>query len=613
MVKKKLIEIKFIKDFEDLNNKGEAILKHKKGATTKASKENAKQFIELGYAEYVKEPKKEKKVIKKKKTQPKKTKEIKLKSYVVADRQSYDKLCKKYKAAIKEIDNFNERKCIYYSKFNQEKLESIGFEEGKKLEWIEKIKDSILLVNFNYEKPKIKKTKKKEEVIETEDFIYLDKNGNEKISIPRIVEHLLKEFTFKTIYGKKDETIYFYNNGIYNLRGREMIKTKTEELLKSKATTNIVNEVLEKVKRKTSIDMEEFNNIPENLVCLNNGVLNVTNKELLPFDSSHYFKNKIPIKYDEKKKCEKILKYIEEVCYPEDVPVIQEFFGFCLYRRYFIKKAIILFGEKNTGKTVLLNILTKFIGKENCSGISLQRIASKDKFSLAFLKDKYINLYDDLSANDLNDAGGFKIATGGGFITAEYKFGDSFQFLTYAKNIFATNHIPNVKNIDDDAYYERWIPIPFDNQISKDKQDNFISDKITLEDEMSGLLNWALEGLSRLLDNGEFSYKKSSEEIKVLMQRQNNPLVAFSNDSLIRDDGNKITKEMMYKIYTKWSQDKKVPRLSKEQLGRNLGKYTNYIIAKGGKERVWENVNVIGAYDIFKKSEREEDAIDTIL
>ncbi len=78
--------------------------------------------------------------------------------------------------------------------------------------------------------------------------------------------------------------------------------------------------------------------------------------------------------------------------------------------------------------------------------------------------------------------------------------------------------------------------------------------------------------IDRLLKNGKFSHSKTSDEIKILMQRQNNPLVAFANDILIREDGNKISKETMYKIYTKWSQDKKVPRLSKEQLGRNLAK-----------------------------------------
>ena len=431
------------------------------------------------------------------------------------------------------------------------------------------------------------------------EFLYIDKRGNKKISIPKITEHLLLCYDFKTIFGKKDEIVYIYNNGIYEPKGKELIKTEVEKLISSNSSSSVVNEVYEKIKRNTAISYDEFQEIPIDLICLNNGILNLRTKELIPFNEKYYFKTKIPIDYDSTKKSELIIKFIEECCYPEDIPIIQEFFGYCLFRRYFIKKGIILFGEKDTGKTIFLNILTNFVGAKNISGISLQKIASKDKFALSSLKDKYANIYDDLSAEDLKDAGGFKIATGGGYITAEYKFGDSFQFMTFAKNIFATNKIPNVKDINDDAYYERWIPLPFDNQVKKPEQDKFLFEKLTVPQEMSGLLNWALEGLERLFENGEFSYKKTSEEIKVLMQRQNNPLVAFVDEVLQQEDGNKITKEMMYRIYSKWCQDKKVPRLSKEQLGRSLAKYTNYMIAKGGSERVWENVKVIQEYDIF--------------
>ena len=437
------------------------------------------------------------------------------------------------------------------------------------------------------------------------EFTYLDEKGKEKVSVPKVVSYLIHKYHFKTIYGKKEENIFFYDDGIYNLRGKEIIKTETEDILQSKCTNNIVSEVLEKVKRKTSLNSETFDNIPLNFLCLKNGIYNFKEKVLLPFTPNFYFKSLIPINYNPTKKCNKILEFIKEICYPEDIPVIQEWFGFCLYRRYFIKKSVILFGEKNTGKTVFMNILTKFLGDKNVSGISLQRIASKDKFALASLKNKYANIYDDLSTEDLKDAGGFKIATGGGYITAEHKFGDSFQFMTFAKNIFATNKIPNVKDINDDAYYERWIPICFDNQIEIEKQNNFLFEELTEEKELSGLLNWALIGLERLLQRGKFSYKKSSSEIKTIMQRQNNPLVAFVDEVLRQEDGNKISKETMYNVYSKWCQTKKVPRLSKEQLGRSLAKYTNYIIAKGGIERVWDNVQLQEKFREIFKSQRE--------
>ena len=143
------------------------------------------------------------------------------------------------------------------------------------------------------------------------------------------------------------------------------------------------------------------------------------------------------------------------------------------------------------------------------------------------------------------------------------------------------------------------MPLCFDNQIPKEEQDRFLFEKLTTGEELSGILNWALEGLDRLISNGRFSYNKDSNETKLIMQRQNNPLISFVFEVLEHEDGNRISKEIMYRIYSKWCQDKKVPRLSKEQLGRNLAKYTDYIIAKGGKERVWENVKIGKKYDIF--------------
>ena len=83
------------------------------------------------------------------------------------------------------------------------------------------------------------------------------------------------------------------------------------------------------------------------------------------------------------------------------------------------------------------------------------------------------------------------------------------------------------------------------------------------------------------------------------MLRQNNPLISFVEEVIYQDDGNRIDKETMYKAYSKWCQDKKVPRLSKEQIGRSLAKYTNYLIAKGGNERTWENVNIYNEYVIL--------------
>lgn len=417
------------------------------------------------------------------------------------------------------------------------------------------------------------------------------------VSVSKVAYYLLNKYDFKTIFETKSEKIYLFSEGIYVKDGRETIQTQTEKILGQYCTNHYISEIVEKIKRKTAIPREKFENVIEELICLENGVLNLKTGKFEEHNPDYYFKVKLPIEYNSKADCPKIKNFFEETLYPDDVKVIQEWFGYCLYRRYFIKKAMISFGITDTGKSVMLNLLSRWLGENNISGLSLQRISSGDKFRLVSLFNKYSNVFDDLTSEDMI-AGGFKIATGGGNITAEHKFGDQFLFRTYAKLIFAGNKIPAIKEIDseDSAYYDRWLPIPFDNQIPKSKQDKFLIDKLTTKKELSGLLNYALKGLKRLLENGQFSYKKDWKEIKQIMERHSNSLSAFCQDVLIEKQGNKISGEIMYEIYCAYvkmeGENRGFARLSREQLGRRLSKYAPYILAKRSKKRYWENVDI---------------------
>jgi putative DNA primase/helicase len=423
----------------------------------------------------------------------------------------------------------------------------------------------------------------------------------------KLAKYLIQKHDFSTIYGKKSEELYAFDGRIVTTeKAKAIIKTECEKILQEYCKTKVVGEILEKIKRSTETDRKKFDEIPLNLIPLENGILDIKENKLIPFNSSYPFRFFVPVKYDSNAKCPTFLKFLEETLLPEDIPVIQEWFGFSLYRQYFIKKGLICVGAKDTGKTILLKTLIRFIGQENTCGISLQRITAEDKFALSSLYCKHQNVYDDLSSKDLNNGGGFKIVTGGGYITAEYKFGDSFTFLNYSKQTFACNKIPPIKD-DDGAYIERWLPIEFLNQVPEEEQDNFLFDKLTTDQELSGILNWALEGLQRLLKNGKFSYTRTREQVKHLMERSGDFLSKFAEDCLVNDPNCKIGKEQMFEIYTLWANQTDSPRISKEQLGRRLENSVKYIVGKvGAKERYWDNVglkqnSILDTLDAFKK------------
>jgi len=502
---------------------------------------------------------------------------------------------------------------LIQSDFNREEIFNI-MASSKIGRWSEK--------NISYRKETYNKALKKiikERKINPRDFLTSkginSKTGQEEFSvnIDEVADYLILKHNFVTWFGKKSDYSFNWNGKIFDRNTRGIVKVECEELLKSYCKRNIVEEIFEKVKRKSKVDKDNFEKTDIDFIPFENGIWDINKKKLLPHDPKYKFQFIIPQTYNKEAKCPLWLNFINETLYPEDVKVMQEWFGFNLHREYFIKKAGICVGGQDTGKSVLLDTLITFIGEKNKTGLSLQKISSGSDFTKLSLKDKHSNIYDDLSSKDLSDGGAFKVATGGGWISGEEKFGEYHQFRSFAKQLFATNKIPPVKDNDDMAYFGRYLVFKFDNV--PEKIDPFLRKKLWTDEEMSGILSWALEGLYRLLKNGNFSYNKSSQEIKEIMEISGCPLVAFSSDVLEREDGNIITKEEMFKIYSLWCEKTKRPRLSKEMLGRQLTKYCSYILPERQKERIWKNAKLNEKWKkimVENNLHRDTDTSDTL-
>ncbi|MCF7843632.1 DUF5906 domain-containing protein [Candidatus Gracilibacteria bacterium] len=408
-----------------------------------------------------------------------------------------------------------------------------------------------------------------------------------------LAEFLVKKYNVKTI-GEKIREIYVYENGVYR-PGENILREEIQSILKELVNSGSKSEIIDKIKDLTLIDREEFNKVNIDLINLNNGVLNIRNLELTPHDPSYLFFSKLPVDYKLGGGCPTIKKFLSEILSEKDIVIIQEWVGYCLYRKYFIKKAIIFVGEPDTGKTTLINLFVHLFGRDNISGVSLQRI-SGDKFSVAHLYNKYINIYDDLSFSDVNDNGSFKIVTGGGNLTGEYKFGNQFHFENFSKITFSCNKIPNVSDTNDEAYFSRWIVMQFNRQIAV--KNKFLIYEMTTPEEISGFLNFALEGLSRLLKNQDFSYNKIADEIKNEMLRSGSPIANFAYDCLVDSNDSWLSKEVMYNSYADFVKTKNLPLIPMIDFGRKITKFANYVVdsKKGGKTG-WRNVKLKNAVE----------------
>ena len=404
---------------------------------------------------------------------------------------------------------------------------------------------------------------------------------SKKLIITNISTNILNTYKIITV-GEEKLDMYCYDNdsGLYKKNGERIINEYTQKKTEGVITIHQLNEIKGQLQRQTYKERDVLVNGNLNLICVGNGVLNLETLELLPFTSKEIFTQKIGWDYKSESGCSKIKKFLGEVLDDEDVNVLQEFAGYCLYRKYFIKKALIFWGGKNTGKTTVINLMVKFIGQMNTSGVSLHKIIY-DKFAGYRLYGKFLNFFDDLSFKDIKDTGSFKITTGGGYISAEKKFGDSFEFMNHAKLLFATNKFSAVVDTDDMAYYDRWIIIPFDTNFDENNEftDKRILDKITTPEEMSGMLCWALEGLKRVMDNERFSYNKTADENRITMEKNSNSIVSFIHDEISQEDNNFIATSDLYDMYCHYINDNGLPKETLDKFSKTLPKKIPYAVA----------------------------------
>ena len=417
-----------------------------------------------------------------------------------------------------------------------------------------------------------------------------------------LAQYIVNKYNIITV-GEKEREMYVYRDGYYHPHGENtIIFPEIQRILAHHVNKNAKTETFHKIADMTSYSRSIFSQTDIRFIPLKNGVYDLETDTLLPHDPKYRFTYQLPIIHNTKSICPKTEAFMEQVLSPKQKTIIEEWIGYYFYRNYMFKKAIIFVGDGDTGKTTLLEVITNLLGRDNLSSISLQKMTG-DKFSAAHLYEKHGNIVDELSAKDISDTGAFKMATGGGSITGEYKFGNQFSFCNFSKFTFACNRIPDVNDTNDEAYFNRWMVIRFENTI-KNKIPNFINTLID-EEERSGLFNLAIKGLKRLLEQQRFTYNNTANETKTEMMRSGSSIAMFASDMLEKADDYEMTKEDMYESYVKYCSEKNLSTQTIKMLGTKLPDYIPYIadglinVLKGKSKvdrvRGWRNVKIRGS------------------
>jgi len=427
-----------------------------------------------------------------------------------------------------------------------------------------------------------------------------EKTGVEHVNNINMAQLIINEseYNFHTIEdidsGKQE--IFYYKDGCYHKGGENRIKPLVDTYLGNKSNINRKREIIDYIKNQNYQEWDDLEP-PLNLINLKNGIFNIDKKKLIPHDSKYFFIQQLPIIYDEKAECPKLLKFFEEVVYQNYIPVLQEMFGFILYRDYFLHKAFLFLGGGRNGKSSVIEIIANLIGKKNCATRSLHDLI-ENRFASSSLYGKMVNLGAEISNKTLFDTSTFKHLTGGDYISAEFKRRNAFVFKNYAKLVFNANKIPYTKYDKSLAFFQRWIIIVFPNtfEINSKGTDPQIVKKITTNKELSGLFNWSLIGLERLLKNYRFSDAIEENEIGEWYETLVSPEKFFMKEHLEEIEDIYLPNYEVYDEYKKWALERGYPVLTLSAFSRAIKKYfkTCDIVShriNGNVTKCYKNIN----------------------
>lgn len=317
-------------------------------------------------------------------------------------------------------------------------------------------------------------------------------------------------------------------------------------------------------KRYSDFDLGAHTEELSKYIICNDGMLDWHAGKVLDWDPNYHSTISFPVDYIPGATCPHFEQYIREWLPDESVQkVIQEFLGYCLIPNTNFRKALFLYGKGRNGKSIFIEFLQEFFG--DLSG-TLSYDALFQRFGPANLKDKLVNIYDDTNVSFAKDTGIAKNLIAGGQISAEFKGKDHFTFINVARIIFSAQETPRTAD-NSLAWYDRWIFVKFPNtfRASNAKKEEMLAN---MRKEMSGIFNWMLTGLRRLMSQDGFTRSAQLQEYTQEYRGTNDNVVQFINtyckSSGVDEIGNRISVSSLYRIYEMFVEKENLRAFSKK-------------------------------------------------
>lgn len=248
---------------------------------------------------------------------------------------------------------------------------------------------------------KLKFTKRERQELESYFSSFIKPQSDQS----KYIETIIDKYDFQFSDG-----VYFINGVVFSLDEIYRLFWKKERLLPTETDSIIEN--VEKISQPKKLQSEIFYNI------INKSKVGKS-KYLASLD--RIYEGKIDFR-----------KIFHNIIYPDSKPLFHIFYDD---------------GVGGTGKSTLLEVLTKIVGESFVSNVLLDQFGNR--FIFANMLGKYLNIGDDNGKNDeLQNVGTLKSIITGNRVTIDRKNISPIEVRIFAKQLFATNILPYIDFTD---------------------------------------------------------------------------------------------------------------------------------------------------------------------
>jgi len=390
-----------------------------------------------------------------------------------------------------------------------------------------------------------------------------DGDGNQKYSFsPSLAtDSILKKAPLKMM--ESEAEIYRFDCQIYQPDGARKIDLALCRVARDRVIGKNVQEVIRRIKNELLEDPVEFDANPY-LLGVRNGVVDLRTGEFRDYQPDDLITYQIDVNYDPVARCPRFVQFLEEI-QPNttDRLTLVDWFPATAIKKP-LPYVLFLLGLGRNGKGIYERLMKRFFGAAAFRDMGLAEV-SKNNFAAGTFYKKLGWIATEQSGKKKAAIGTdfIKLVSGAGSIDADRKNQARIQFEAYFQTIVDTNAMPTIEDTSI-GWMERFckqdLPFVFVDEPDpsdplQKKKDPHLFDKLTTEEELSGILNLLIWRAKEICET-ETIVKRPAADLFAEYTKQSSSLSAFWDEFCEYDDAAisvKIPTTTIYKAYKRWA------------------------------------------------------------